>query len=81
MKNDPSQLTPTYNQTSGKIYLETYDEGFFNQSIDITSEVVELVVEKLFDDMECPPRGRVIELTRKKEVSGDIVKVIGKIKS
>ena len=41
---ESNQLTLTYNQTSGKICLETYDEGFFNQSIDITSEVVELVV-------------------------------------
>jgi len=80
MKKDPSELKLTYNQTSGKICLETYDEGFFNQEIDITSEVMELVVEKLFNDMECPPDGGVIELTRKKEVRGDLVKVIGEIK-
>ena len=77
---DPSELKLTYNQTSGKICLETYDEGFFNQSIDITSEVMELVVEKLFNDMKCPPDGGVLELTRKKEVRGDLVKVIGEIK-
>ena len=53
----PSKLKLTYNQTSGKISLETYDEGFFNQSIDITDEVVELVVEKLFNDMNCPVNG------------------------
>jgi len=80
MKTEPSELKLTYNQTSGKICLETYDEGFFNQEIDITSEVMELVVEKLFNDMECPPDGGVIELTRKKEVRGDLVKVIGEIK-
>ena len=80
MKTEPSELKLTYNQTSGKICLETYDEGFFNQEIDITSEVMELVVEKLFNDMECPPDGGVIELTRKKEVRGDLVKIIGEIK-
>ena len=80
MKKEPNQLKLTYNQTSGKICLETYDEGFFNQSIEITSEVMELVIEKLFNDMECPPDGGVIELTRKKEVRGDLVKVIGEIK-
>ena len=31
---EPSELKLTYNQTSGKICLETYDEGFFNQEID-----------------------------------------------
>jgi len=75
-----NQLTLTYSQISGKICLETYDEGFFNQSIDITSEVVELVVEKLFNDMECPENGGVLELTRKKDKRDNIVKVIGEIK-
>jgi len=76
---DPNKLTLTYNQTSGKICLETYDEGFFNQEIDITSEVVELVVEKLFNDMGCPENGGVLELTRKKDKRDGIVKVIGEI--
>ncbi len=49
--NESSKLKLAYNQISGKICLETYNEGFFNQSIDITSEVIELVVEKLFKDM------------------------------
>ena len=76
-----NQLKLTYNQTSGKISLETYDEGFFNQSIDITDEVVELVIEKLFNDMHCPVNGGSIELTRKKEKRGDLVRVIGEIKN
>ena len=77
---DKNQLKLTYNQTSGKICLETYDEGFFNQEIDITSEVVELVVEKLFNDMGCPENGGVLELIRKKDKRDNIVKVIGEIK-
>ena len=77
IKQEPSQLKLNYNNTTGKICLETYDEGFFNQSIDITNEVVELVVEKLFNDMKCQPNGGVLELTRKKEVRGDLVKIIG----
>lgn len=81
MNKEPNKLTLTYNQTSGKICLETYDEGFFNQSLDITTEVVELVVEKLFNDMHCPGNGGVIELRRKKEKRGDLVRVIGEIKS
>ena len=43
---DKNQLKLTYNQADSKICLETYDEGFFNQSIDITDEVVELVRDK-----------------------------------
>ena len=77
---DKNQLKLTYNQTSGKICLETYDEGFFNQEIDITSEVVELVVEKLFNDMGCPKNGGVLELTRKQDKRDSVVKVIGEIK-
>ncbi len=77
---ESSELTLTYNQTSGKICLETYDEGFFNQEIDITSEVVELVVEKLFNDMGCPENGGVLELTRKQNKRDKIVKIIGEIK-
>jgi hypothetical protein len=38
------------------------------------------VVEKLFNDMECPPDGGAIELTRKKEVREDLVKIVEEIK-
>ena len=75
-----NQLKLTYNQTSGKISLKIYDEGFFNQSIDITDEVVELVIEKLFNDMHCPVNGGSIELTRKKDKRDNIIKILGEIK-
>ena len=77
---EKNQLKLTYNQTNGKISLETYDEGFFNQSIDITDEVVELVIEKLFNDMHCPVNGGTIELTRKKDKRDNIIKILGEIK-
>ena len=54
--------------------------AFFNQEIDITSEVVELVVEKLFNDMGYPKNGGVLELTRKQDKRDGVVKVIGEIK-
>lgn len=75
-----TQIKLSYNETSGKICLESYDEGFFNQEIDITDEVVELVIEKLFNDMGCPPNGGVLELKRSRDKRGDVVKVIGTIK-
>ena len=77
---DNNQLKLTYNQIDSKISLETYDEGFFNQSIDITNEVVELVIEKLFNDMHCPINGGSIELTRKKDKRDNIIKILGEIK-
>ena len=33
------------------------------------------MIEKLFNDIECPPYGGVLELTRKKDISEGIVKV------
>lgn len=78
--NPETQLKLNYNETSGKICLETYDEGFFNQEIDITDEVMELAIEKLFNDMGCPVNGGVLELKRVKEKRGDVVKVIGTVK-
>jgi len=38
------------------------------------------VIEKLFNDMNCPTNGGVLELTRKKDKRDGIVKVIGEIK-
>ena len=80
MLDNLSEIKLTYNESTGKITLETHDEGFFNQEIDITNDVVELVIEKLFNDMGCPPNGGVLELKRSKEKRGDMVKVIGTIK-
>ncbi len=79
MNKDPSTITIEYDKHRG-IYLKFYDEGFFNQEIDITSEVVELVIEKLFNDMGCPANGGVLELTRKRDKRDSVVKVIGEIK-
>lgn len=79
MPKDTSELKLTYSSISGKICFETYDEGFFNQEVDITEHVVDLVVEKLFDDMDCPPNGGVLELTRKFDKRTKIEKIIGQI--
>jgi hypothetical protein len=42
--------------------------------------VVELVIEKLFNDMNCPANGGELELTRKRDEREKIIKVIGEIK-
>ena len=77
---EQSELRLKYNSDTSIISLDTYDEGFFNQSIDITDEVVELVIEKLFNDMHCPVNGGSIELTRKKDKRDNIIKILGEIK-
>ncbi len=62
---ESNRLKLTYNKASGKTCLETYDEGFL-----IKVQILR----------KCPPNGGVIELTLKKEVRDDLVKVIGEIK-
>lgn len=79
MPKEPNELKLVYNEQTGKIVMQTYDEGFFNQEIDITNPVMELAVEKLFDDMNCPPNGGVVQLTRKNDKRNGVVKVIGEI--
>ena len=81
MEQEPSELKLIYNNTTGKITMEAYNEGFFNYELDITKEIMELAVEKLFDDMNCPENGGVVEITRKKEKRNGVIKVIGEIKS
>ncbi len=77
---EQSELRLNYNSDTNIISLDTYNEGFFNQSIDITKEVVDLVIEKLFNDLDCPTNGGVVELIRKRDKRDNIVKVIGQIK-
>lgn len=80
MSIDQSELKLIYNEQTGKITMEAYDQGFFNYEIDMTNAVLELAVEKLFNDMGCEPNGGQITLTRKADKRGDVVKVLGKIK-
>ena len=42
--------------------------------------VTELVVEKLFDDLDCPTHGGIVELIRKKDKRDNITKIVGQIK-
>lgn len=80
MNTNNSEIKLVYNEITGKITMQTFDEGFFNCEIDMTNEVLELAVEKLFNDMDCKPNGGQITLTRKQDIRGDLVRVIGEIK-
>jgi len=63
---EKSELKLSYSETTGKITLQTYDDGFFNCEVDMTSAIMELAVEKLFNDVKCEPNGGKVILTRKK---------------
>jgi len=79
MNKEPSQLKINYNHDTGVISLEAYDEGFFNWKKDITQEIMEIAVEKLFDDMDCPPNGGIIQLERKNNKRNGVNKILAEI--
>ncbi len=79
MKKEPSELKIVYNHQTGVISLEAYDEGFFNWSKDITQEIMEVAVEKLFDDMDCPTDGGIVQLERTKGKRKGVVKVLAEV--
>lgn len=76
---EASELKFTYNCDTGQIKMETYDDGFLRNEIDITEAVTDLVVEKLFNDTNCPLGGGVLQLERTRTKKGNIEKIIGTI--
>ena len=79
MKKEPSQLKINYNYETGVISLQAYDEGFFNWEKDITQEIMECAVEKLFDDMDCPTNGGVIQLERVNDKRNGVNKILAEV--
>ena len=64
MTTEPSELKFIYNSDTGRITMETCNEGFFNQSLDITEHIMDLAVEKIFDDLSCDGKGQRVLLER-----------------
>lgn len=79
MDKEPSQLKINYNYETKKITLEAYDEGFFSWERDITQEIMEVAVEKLFDDMDCPDNGGVIQLERVNDKRYGVNKILAEV--
>lgn len=79
MNKEPSQLKINYNHETRVISLQAYDEGFFNWELDITQDIMEVAVEKLFDDMNCPTNGGVIQLERVNDKRNGVNKIIGEV--
>jgi hypothetical protein len=76
---DPSELKFIYNSDTGRITMETYNEGFFNQSLDITEDIMDLAVEKIFDDLSCDNKGQRVLLERLWDKKNKIEKIVGQL--
>ena len=79
MSKDLSELKINYNYETGVISLQAYDEGFFNWEKDITQEIMEVAIEKLFDDMNCPTNGGVIQLQRVNDKRNGVNKILAEV--
>ena len=62
-----------YNKETGKITLNTYDDGFFLSETDITEAVLTLALEKLYDDYGLE-QGDELHITKKKSL-GNVAKI------
>ena len=65
--------TLEYNKETGKISLNTYDDGFFLSETDITDAVLTLALEKLYDDYGLE-QGDELHITKKKSL-GTVTKI------
>lgn len=79
MNKEPSELKINYNHETGVISLQAYDEGFFNWEKDITQEIMECCVEKLFDDMDCPTNGGVVQLERVNDKKNGVNRILAEV--
>ena len=79
MNKEPLTLKLVYNEINSTIKMETYDEGFLRNELDITEAVTDLVIEKLFNDTNCPLGGGVLQLERTRTKKTNIEKIIGTI--
>jgi len=79
MDKEPSELKINYNHETGVISLEAYDEGFLNWEKDITQEISEVAVVKLFDDMDCPTNGGIIQLERVNDKRNGVNKLLAEV--
>lgn len=63
----PKTQTLEYNKQTSKITLNEYDEGFLDNEVDVTTEVLTLALEKLYDDYGLE-EGDELLITKKKNL-------------
>ena len=59
--------TLEYNKETGQITINEYDRGFLDSSTDITTAVMTLALEKLYDDYDLEIGDEVV-ITKKKSL-------------
>ena len=59
--------TIEYNKTTKQITLNSYSDGFLENSIDITDKVMTLALEKLYDEYDLD-LGDELCITKRKEL-------------
>ena len=64
--------TIEYNKQTGKITLNTYDDGFLLSETDITAQTLTLALEKLYDDYGLE-QGDELHIVKKKGL-GEVTK-------
>ena len=64
--------TLEYNNETGQITLNEYNEGFLESSSNITDAVMTLALEKLYDDYDLDIGDEVV-ITKKKSLKKDII--------
>ena len=65
--------TLEYNKQTGKITLNTYDDGFLLSETDITAQTLTLALEKLYDDYGLE-QGDELHIVKKKGL-GEVTKL------
>ena len=63
----PKTQTLEYNKQTGKITLNEYDDGFLDNEVDVTSAVLTLAMEKIYDDNGLDEGDEVL-ITKKKNL-------------
>ena len=59
--------------------METFDEGFLSNELDITDAIMDLAIEKIFDDLSCDNKGQRVLLERLWDRKNKIEKIVGKL--
>jgi hypothetical protein len=77
--DNKSKIELAYDSETGRIKLEAYYEGFFSWENDVTEQVMQIAVEKLFDDMNCPANGGVLQLERVNDKRNGVNQILAEL--
>lgn len=76
---EPSELKISYDHTTGIISLQAFDEGFLRWEKDVTHQILEVAIEKLFDDMDCPTNGGILQLERVNDKRNGVNQILAEV--